>query len=185
MQGSMKKIIAGTALLILPMTAMAATQGPTSPWYGGATIGIASLSGFSSPVDFTIFGGYRLPVHLSRGKLAVELGYDHMGTFKMNNLPAGESVSLSAHAVEASAVYAWPITSAFRVYGRAGLAFWNASATANVSGYTVSAAGSGTDPLLGVGVSYSVMPHLSVRGEYRVITSSNISIFDVGGVYSF
>ncbi|MHB1513500.1 hypothetical protein [Acidiferrobacter sp.] len=73
----------------------------------------------------------------------------------------GESASLTMYALEASAVYSWPITHAFRVYGRAGLAAWYASATASVTSggvtYSASSSGSGVDPLLGVGMSYAVL----------------------------
>lgn len=186
-QKSMKKIAAATALLALPLTAMAAT-----PWYAGITAGPGNMSGYSHPLDFTVFGGYNIPAHLGRGTLAVEAGYDHLGKFKENGLPAGESASVTMHALEASAVYSWPITPAFRVYGRAGLAAWHASSTASVTsgGYTVTASGSstGVDPLLGVGVSYAVMPNLAIRGEFRTITSTtngSIDLFDGGVVFSF
>ena len=187
MPKNIKRMMATTALLALPLTAMAAT-----PWYVGITAGSGNLSGFSHPLDVTVFGGYNIPAHLGRGTLAVEAGYDHLGTFNENGLPAGESASLTMHALEASAVYSWPITHAFRVYGRAGLAAWHASATANVTSggvtYSASDSGSGVDPLLGVGVSYAVMPNLAIRGEFRTITSTSggsIDLFDAGAVFSF
>ncbi|MHB1513497.1 MAG: outer membrane beta-barrel protein [Acidiferrobacter sp.] len=184
---NIKRIVATTALLALPLTAVAAT-----PWYVGATAGLGNMSGYSHPLDFTVFGGYNLPVHLGRGTLAVEAGYDHLGTFNENGLPAGESASLRMHALEASAVYSWPIARAFSVYGRAGLAAWYASATASVTSggvtYTGSSSGNGVDPLLGVGVAYAVMPNLAIRGEFRTITSTSggsIDLFDAGAVFSF
>ena len=186
-RNNIKKLAAATALLALPMTAMAA-----APWYAGATAGLGRMSGYSHPLDFTVFGGYNIPAHLGRGTLAVEAGYDHLGTFNENGLPAGESASVTMHALEASAVYSWPITRTFRVYGRAGLAAWHASSTAAVTsgGVTYSASGSstGVDPLLGVGVSYAVMPNLAIRGEFRTITSTSpgsIDLFDAGAVFSF
>ncbi len=187
-QKNLKKMATTAALLALPMAAMAAT----GPWYAGGTLGIGNMSGFSHPLDVTVFGGYNIPAHLGRGTLAVEVGYDHLGTFNENGLPAGESASVKLQAIEGSAVYSWPITRAFHVYGRAGLATWRASATASVTAggvtYSASSSSTGVDPLLGVGVSYAIRPNLAIRGEFRTITSTSngsVDMFDGGVVFSF
>ena len=170
-------VLAASLAIALPATAAAPR------WYGGATLDQNSASGLGGTTGFSIFGGYRLPIHLPAGRLAVEAGYDHFGSFSVNGLPAGFTESVSAYDIEGSAVYSYPFMKTFAVYGRAGLAAENASATGTYPGYTYSAAGSTINLLLGVGVSWRVVRHIAVRAEYR--GEGDIRSFEIGATYGF
>ncbi len=152
-----------------------------SPYYGGADVLISSAHGtgvssyglsFGNATGFNIYGGYHLP-RLGIVRPAIEVGYDHFGTFNLNGLPAGYAGSLSGHDISLSAVFTVPVAARVGLFAQVGAAFWHATATASDSTGSATASKSGTNALFGGGVSYQVTRAIGVRAEYRVTDISD------------
>ncbi len=161
-----------------------------NPWYGGVGVNFNGASGYDGTTGFTIFGGYRLPYRIaSRGRFAVEVGYDHYGTFDVTG--TGGAAYASAHDIEASAVFTWPIAQQFSVYGRAGLADTSSTFTVNLyPGPYYSESSSSVHLLVGAGVNYQITQQIGVRAEYRhtgvpSVMGSSINSFSLAGTFRF
>jgi len=168
-----KKAMAAIAVVLSSGLAHAQSADKTG-WYAGLDIG-ASRSGIKSDeiggalanqgapgavsaddsgTMFGISGGYRL-----NRNFAVEGALARLGSFDYNATTATDTVSgkLEANALSLAGVGIWPVTNAFSVYGKAGLALTDAKLTASsASGLTPvgDASHTGTGFLFGAGATY-------------------------------
>lgn len=159
--------------LVVLLTAAGSAFAQNASWYAGGALSLNSASGYNTTVGISAYGGYVLPVNAGPGSLAVEVGYDHLGSFDESGLPPGDSASASFQDVATTAVYTWAATNVVGLYGRAGLAMWNAKLSSN---YGVSGSTSGIDPMIGVGVIYRLTPKVSLRGELRLYSAGSSSV---------
>jgi OOP family OmpA-OmpF porin len=158
-----KKAMAAIAVVLSSGLAHAQSADKTG-WYAGLDVG-ASRSGMDVNVPgsvdadksgtmFGISGGYRL-----NRNFAVEGALARLGSFDYNATTASDTVSgkLQANALSLAGVGIWPVTNAFSVYGKAGLALTDAKLTASsASGLTPvgDASHTGTGFLFGAGATY-------------------------------
>jgi OOP family OmpA-OmpF porin len=158
-----KKAMAAIAVVLSSGLAHAQSADKTG-WYAGLDVG-ASRSGMDVNVPgsvdadksgtmFGISGGYRL-----NRNFAVEGALARLGSFDYNATTASDTVSgkLEANALSLAGVGIWPVTNAFSVYGKAGLALTDAKLTASsASGLTPvgDASHTGTGFLFGAGATY-------------------------------
>ena len=158
-----KKAMAAIAVVLSSGLAHAQSADKTG-WYAGLDVG-ASRSGMDVNVPgsvdadksgtmFGISGGYRL-----NRNFAVEGALARLGSFDYNATTATDTVNgkLEADALSLAGVGIWPVTNAFSVYGKAGLALTDAKLTASSSsGLTPvgDASHTGTGLLVGAGVTY-------------------------------
>jgi len=158
-----KKALAAVAVVLSSGLAHAQSSDKTG-WYAGLDIGASrsdvdlnvpgSVDADKSGTMFGISGGYRL-----NRNFAVEGALARLGSFDYNATTATDTVSgkLEANAVSLAGVGIWPVTNAFSVYGKAGLALTDAKLTASsASGLTPvgDASHTGTGFLFGAGATY-------------------------------
>ncbi|MDA8390424.1 MAG: outer membrane beta-barrel protein [Gammaproteobacteria bacterium] len=184
------RLVAQSVALTLALGMATAAAAQMTPWYGGVGVNFNGASGYNGTTGFTVFGGYRLPYRIAtRGRFAVELGYDHYGTFDVSG--TGGAAYASAHDIEASAVFTWPLVQHLSVFGRAGLADSSATYTVNIyPGPYYRASASSVHLVVGAGVNYQILPQVGVRAEYRhtgmpSVMGSSINSFSIAGTFRF
>ncbi|MHB8414961.1 MAG: outer membrane beta-barrel protein [Acidiferrobacteraceae bacterium] len=120
-------------------------------FYAGANWGRTTTSGYGNSWDFGFSGGYRFNRYLD-----AEGGYESM---------MGYEIMLWS----ASVLGRYPLTRHVHLLARLGMAYWTESPVGTYGA-------TGTDPLVGIGMSYRVMHHISLRGEYQVLSNSSGSL---------
>lgn len=159
----MKKCI-GAFVLAAVLAAPLAHAG--SGFYAGANLGRTTTSGYGNSSDFGFSGGYRFNRYLN-----VEAGYQSLMGYEMTLWSV-------------SALGRYPLTRHVHLLARLGMAYWTESP---VSTYKAT----GTDPLIGVGISYRFTHHMSLRGEYQVLSNrsgnlgTNLDTLMIGITYHF
>ena len=177
-----KTVIALTAVsAVVAFAVQAAPQ--TNTFYTGARAGWASFHNDinslrdagewqrkirKNSVAYGIFAGYQLTDHF-----AIEAGYDHYGTLKMeNNTPDVKSDKLTNHGANLSLKASYPVLDNLDIYARAGAAL----VRTDYSGYNNQDAHKEhsfhslkVSPLVAGGLEYAIpgLESLAVRLEYQ------------------
>ncbi|SCC94523.1 exported hypothetical protein [Thiomonas sp. X19] len=113
----------------------------------GANIAKTTTSGYGNSSDFGFTAGYDL-----NQSLGLEAGYESLMGYEMTMWSV-------------SGLGRYQLTNHIHLLGRLGLAHWTESPTGRHNA-------SGTDPLLGLGLSYSLTPAMSIRTEYQFVPNS-------------
>ena len=169
-------------LLLLLMAAIPAANADSKFYVGGA-IGSAELddsfNGFnfdSSAIAFRISAGWRFNDYF-----AAELGYLDFGDFEEDFDVLGDLVpaSVSANGFTFGVSGALPVSDNFALTGRAGMFFWNGTATLN--GVT-EASPDDTNPYFAAGARYRFTERFSVVGDftYYDLEQTESSVISVG-----
>lgn len=195
----MKRISSALAA-ILPAFAFAFSAPATAQdagWYIGGAYGMTSFdidtTGVTSPtVDdsdtgFKIYGGFQFNKHLG-----AEIGYVDAGkaTFSGSAIPSLGIGAFSGQyeitAITFAAVGTLPLNESFALFAKAGLAAWDATASASIAGFTGTADDSGTDLLYGIGARYNLNKNWGITLEYEAVDAeSTVSMTSVGLRYKF
>lgn len=188
--------------VILPAS-MLAVSAPVSAqadagWYIGGAYGMTKIevdmTGISNPVKdesdsgFKIYGGFQFNKHLG-----AEVGYVDGGkaTFSGSSIPSlgigpftGE---LSVTAITFAAVGTLPLNESFALFGKIGLASWDAKFSANVSGFGAGGLDdSGTDAFFGIGARYNLNKNWGLVVEYETYDAdTTVSMTSLGVRYKF
>ena len=93
----------------------------------------------------------------------------------------GVRLDSEATAWEAFAVGTIPL-GPVQIFGKAGMARWNADGTVSDGVLTADASSDGTDPAWGVGIAWKFAPLLSVRGEFERINASGDTKIDMATI---
>lgn len=171
-------------------------------WYGGIGLGqsqadvdcgaISNCSTDDTGDGLKFYAGNQIAPGLG-----VEFGYVDLGEVTAEGVlgPFGKfNASIEATGLFAAVTGTVPLGQA-DLFGKVGLFRWDADArvSSSVLG-SASFSESGTDPMLGLGISFSVNPNLSIRGEWErfldigndsTIGKSDVDLFSVGLVYKF
>lgn len=91
-----------------------------------------------------------------------EIGYTHFGTAKLKDTDG--QISLKTQTIYAAGIGKLPITEAFSVFGKAGLAF-NYS-KASLDGTSIESSKTNTALLLGAGLSYQITKEIAAIFDY-------------------
>jgi OOP family OmpA-OmpF porin len=173
-----KKAIAAVAVVFSSTLAHAQGTEAKTGWYAGLDLGAGrtGLSGSdidgtlanqgvagSSSIDksgtaFGINGGYRL-----NRNFGVEAAWERLGSFDYRSSAGADTINgkLEANALSLAGVGFYPLTSAWSLYGKAGLAMTDAKLSASsASGATPvgSHSHTGSGLLIGAGVTYDFNP---------------------------
>ena len=140
------------------------------------TTGTASLDEDDS--GFKLFGGYNF-----NKNVAIELAYADLGKATLSGNPGDTfvldgilfafinsgSLDIEGSLLSLAGVFTHHFNDAFNLYGRLGLASWEADITANVSGGPAqSASEDGTDLFLGFGAGWNFAKTWAVKAEYEL-----------------
>jgi opacity protein-like surface antigen len=160
---------------MLGATAMAASAGAlaqkqqaaTQGFYVGGDIGKFDID-TEDDTAFKIFGGYQINRHF-----AAEFGYSSLFDKNGGEITAWELVGVGMY----------PLGNNFSIFGKLGLAKWDASACA----FGICASDNGTDLTFGVGVQYDLNPKFAIRGQWQRydIDSEDGDLFSIGVIYKF
>ena len=177
---------AGKLILAAAGLALCASAPPAiakdSGGYVGASVGVTAIDicddlnalGFTNCDDedtgFKIFGGYKFNPYF-----AVEGGYADFGEISASF--GGSTVTAESDAVFAAAVGILPVGKRFSLFGKAGLFFWDITA----SGPAGTASDDGTDALLGIGLNYDITEQWAVRAEFESYDSGDDDVTAFSG----
>ncbi len=183
-----------TAVLLL--TGFGA-QAAAGNWYAGLGYGLTSYdTGISSTTGtasldeddsgFKLFGGYNF-----NKNVAIELTYADLGKATLSGNPGDTfvldgilftfinagSLEIEGSLLSLSGVFTHHFNDAFNLYGRLGLASWEADLTANVSGGPAqSASEDGTDLFFGIGAGWNFAPTWALKAEYELYTFDDAEV---------
>lgn len=150
-----KKVIVGSAFILMSATALAAPAG----FYGGLDIGSTSVDDLdSSKVSYGIYGGYGFNQYF-----ATELGYRHLGKWDLYGL------GVSVRQTHLSLVGSYPLTQQLDLYGRLG--YNNLRGEVRYGGVIYGAESSGG--LYGIGLGYRFGQNLFGRAEVQKPSSDS------------
>ncbi|HNC53164.1 MAG TPA: outer membrane beta-barrel protein [Accumulibacter sp.] len=131
-----------------------------------------SSSKDNTDTSYKIFAGYQINKNFE-----VEGGYANFGKYKASASgtiaggPISASGDVKSYAIFLDAVGIAPVTEAFSVFGKAGVAFTDTEANASASGAGVAASASDSArkwvPKLGVGAQFYVSRNVALRAEYE------------------
>lgn len=197
----MKKALLAVGLVAAATALPAAAQGvQTQNFYAGLSVGQAKYSdvcgqlpGFScddKDTAFRIFGGYQF-----HPNIGVELGYADLGKAKFSTTAGGISTGgkESFTAWDLVAVGSYPIGTGFSLFGKFGLYYGKAEATATASipGFSASANASdtGTDLTFGLGAGYDFNRNFGARLEWQRYNgfsdAGGLDVISLGVLYRF
>jgi len=182
---------------MLALRAPASAQGQSDAgWYIGAAYGMTSIevdmTGITNPTKdesdsgFKIYGGFQFNKHLG-----AEIGYVDGGkaTFggSIPSLGIGPFTGdLSVTAITFAAVGTLPLNESFALFGKIGLASWDAEASVSFAGAAGSVDDSGTDAFFGVGARYNLNKNWGLVLEYETYdTDPSVSMTSFGVRYKF
>lgn len=195
----MKKALLALGVLAAA-TALPAAAQQTQHFYAGLSLGqskfsdeCSQLPGFScddKDTAFRIFGGYQF-----HPNIGVELGYADLGKAKFSASGTGGSVSGEEKftAWDLVAVGSYPVGTSFSVYGKLGLYYGKAEASANAVigpfGASASDSETGTDFTYGLGAGFDFNKNFGARIEWQRYNgfsdASNLDVFSLGVLYRF
>ncbi len=197
------------ALVLLAMSSAAHAGGYAGVGFGNSSIDIEStpytVDKEDSDTAFSVFGG----VDLNRN-FAVEAGYVNLGEFSRSDASNdGVFAESLVQSVEGTAFYAalvgkLPVSDAVDLYAKGGLARWDVdlAATYTITDIATGASGtgsgsmseSGTDPMFGVGASFSASDTLAIRAEFtrfmdigdeETTGQSDVNVIEVSAALKF
>jgi len=131
----------------------------------GANIARTTTSGYGNSSDFGLTAGYNF-----NQSIGVEGGYESLMGYEMTLLSV-------------SALGRYRISDHIHLLGLLGMSYWTESPTGKYKA-------SGIDPLLGLGLSYSLTRAVSIRAEYQFVPhfnglGTNLNTFLIGVNYRF
>ncbi|HET9736298.1 MAG TPA: outer membrane beta-barrel protein [Burkholderiales bacterium] len=192
-------LAAAVPAAMLALSAPVYAQGQSDAgWYVGAAYGQTTIdvdmTGITSPTlddsdtGFKIYGGFQFNKHLG-----AEVGYVDGGkaTFggSIPSLGVGSFTGdISVTAITFAAVGTLPLNEQFALFGKVGLATWDAKASVSISGLGAGAADdSGTDLLYGIGARYNLNRNWGITLEYEAVDveDSGFNMMSVGVRYKF
>ena len=126
---------------------------------------------------FKIFGGYQV-----NENFAVEGSYVDYGDITASDGEVSLKGEITAFAI--SGVGVIPVTEQFSIFGKLGVAFWDAEASASGFG---SVSDDGTDLTYGVGAGFDVTDAFGLRGEWERLDSDgdDVDLLSVSAVLKF
>ena len=132
--------------------------------YIGADVGQVDFEGEAKDTGFRFLGGYRF-----NRTLAAELGYAMLY----------DKDGVEATAWELVGVASFPIANRFSVFGKLGLAMWEAEGGGVKE--------DGTDLTYGVGVQYDLTPRFAIRGQWQRydVDDADADVLSIGIIYKF
>ena len=146
------------------MSGAAMAQQPMSGWYVGGDIAKVEVES-EDDTGFRILGGYEI-----NRTFAAELGYTSLFDKDGVEVTAFELVGIGK----------FPVANSFSVFGKLGLAMWDAE---------IDGVGSddGTDLTYGVGVQYDLTSRLGIRGQLQWydVDEADADVISVGVIYRF
>jgi OOP family OmpA-OmpF porin len=142
----------------------------------GSLAGLGVTSCDDKDSGFKVYAGMGISPNL-----AVEVGWVDLG--KATATGPGGSASVKADGIQAAALGILPINPRFRVFGKAGVYAWDASA----SGPGGSLSDDGIDIMFGVGLAWNMAPRLDLRAEWERfdVDGDDVDMLSVGVQYSF
>lgn len=183
----MNKRVALNGLALFGMFAGASALADVQPgFYAGVGVGKASveLDGTDFDADdtaFKAFGGYRF-----NPNFAIELAFIDGG--KPDERFGTSSVEVDVEGLNLSAVGRLPLNEVFSVFGKLGLASYDAKWKVR-GGNTVVATASESDEDLsyGLGTAFNLGAAVELRAEYEAVDVSDgsFSMLSASGVYRF
>jgi OOP family OmpA-OmpF porin len=181
----MEKRFALNGLAILGLAFGAAANADDAPgFYAGASVGEASVEvdgGFDgSDTSFKVFGGYSFNQHF-----AAELTYFDGGSAEERVGPAVVAVDVSG--LMASAVGRLPLGDAFTLFGKIGLAKYDAEVSARANGLSASEDVGDEEVTYGIGGEFAFSPTFGLRAEYEFldVSDGDFNVLSVGGFFRF
>lgn len=183
-----------TAMLFIASFGVQAASGD---WYVGLGYGLTSYdTGISNTTGtanldeddsgFKLFGGYNF-----NKNVAIELAYTDLGEASLSGNPgdtfvldgilwtfiSSGSLKIESSLLSLAGVFTHHFNNAFSLYGRLGLASWEADLTANVSGGPAqSASEDGTDLFFGVGAGWNFAPTWALKAEYELYSFDDAEV---------
>ena len=188
----MKQFILASALAVACATATAAAP-VSNDLYAGFGVGPSqqdiSVNGYSDSNELTAYnfnGGYKF-----NPNFALEIGY--AGFSKNSGGDANVSASIEPNSYYAAAVGIYPVSQAFSIYGKLGVARSRTRISARLFTQTFATTQSETTLAAGFGVSYAVAPNIDLTLEYlnlgKVVKEDGFDVkaaqLTVGARFSF
>ena len=192
------KILRARAFLatILLLSGFGAQAAP-GDWYVGLGYGLTSYdTGISNTTGtasldeddsgFKLFGGYN-----ANKNVAIELAYADLGTASLTGNPGDTFVldgtlflfigsgrlDIDGSLISLSGVFTHHFNDAFNIYGRVGLASWDADINATETGGTSdSFSEDGTDFFLGFGTGWNFAQTWALKAEYELYSFDDINV---------
>lgn len=193
--------------LVLALLALApfVTNAADNGWYLGADIGqssfhikssrsatTATFSESDTSTTYALSGGYRFNQYV-----ALEAGYQNLGKYKLT--VDGYTGSAKVNGVTAGALFQLPLNEQWSVFAKAGVMFAraNTQVTDTTAGTGYSQHKNGAVPVIGVGVSYAMDKHWTLRAQYQDIGAAHIAeggstkvklrddVWSLGMIYNF
>lgn len=161
--------------------------------YVGGSVGKSSLDdgcdgagvlGFTSCDDsdtgWKVFGGYEINENLAVEGAWVDLG-------EASATGGGVSVTGEADAIVLDVKGTLPIGEQFGVFGKLGVAFWDAEYSGTGPGGSVSVSEDGNDLTYGLGAEYSFSEQFGVRGEWERfdVDDGDVDLMSIGAFVKF
>jgi len=199
-----KSLFAATTMLAA-LAAIPATQAWGADWYVGAGVGSSHLKGGAASLDpniategtvtslddkstgWKVFGGYQF-----NQNWAAEMIYAKFGKFSLHHTITGGTAVDRAKpdALCLAGVGTLPLSGKWSVLGKAGVCHWNDHASDTESVTEIVEESSGTDPMFGLGASYSMTKQVDIRGEWEryqnvVHNRGDVNLFSVSLSYRF
>lgn len=183
-----------SAILALSIAgALAATQAVAAPspadssWYVSGAVG---QSRFDQNGDFPGTNSfdrkdtsYNLAIGYQYARvLGFEVGYMDFGRGRVNGTFQGVAYSseLKAHAPEVSAIFSAPLSDAFSLYGRLGVARTDRSGGLSIQGQSFGDADKKTEALYGVGAGWTFARNLTGTLEYTKLNDTKVDAVNIG-----
>jgi OOP family OmpA-OmpF porin len=134
-----------------------------------------------------VFGGYQF-----NQNWAAEMIYAKFGKFSLHHTITGGTAVDRAKpdALCLAGVGTLPLSGKWSVLGKAGVCHWNDHASDTESVTEIVEESSGTDPMFGLGASYSMTKQVDIRGEWEryqnvVHNRGDVNLFSVSLSYRF
>ena len=162
----MKKIMLLMVAMVMGISAMWAQQGKMA---GGINFG------YGTEIE-TVGLGLKFQYGITDAVRA-EVAFNH--SFKKDYTKMWD--------LEATAHYLLPLGEKTTFYPLAGLCFVKAKASANISGYEISASNSEWGANLGAGIEHAITDVLSVgfEAKYQLVSDMDQAMFNIGVTYKF
>ena len=163
----MNELLRTFLIIVVLLTGVARIACAEHEFYVGGAIGSAELDDRFDDVEFDststafrLFAGWRFNEHI-----AVEIGYLDFGDFDQDFDILGNIVpaSVSANGFTAGVNGSIPISERFSLAGRAGMLFWNGTAT--LSGI-LQASPDDVNPFFGAGARYQITDRFAVTADF-------------------
>lgn len=152
----------------------------TSKFYAGLGIGQTTVTDDSIGFDgtdtsFKVFGGYSVNKYLS-----IEAAYLNAG--EPDDVVFGSNVSVEGTTFNAAVLGAIPLNQSFSLYGRLGVIFWDAEASAG--GFSQD--DNGNDLAYGIGAAFNAGP-AKVRLEWEAadLDGTDLRVLSLAAAWSF